>query len=112
MQLCGYGALPNGEELIAREQQREKDRAGFRALRGTFPDFTFFVSRDFSDDHVEVVIEVLHYHPPGNNKSLDHRDPAYDAGEVTFGNARYLNGESAKLTELELNAAEQAFWNQ
>lgn len=115
MRLAGYEALPNGLDLIREEQERERGISGEKEAVSAatvsgqkhHPDFSFSVSRDFSDDSVEVAIEVRHYRPPGNNKSLDHRDPAYDSGEVTFGDAYYLDGKQAHLTELEWEAAER-----
>lgn len=78
------------------------------------PDFPFSVQRDFSDDAVEVAIEVTHYRPPGSNRGLDHRDPNYDPGEVLFGDAYMLDKDGKPtpitLTQLELEAAEGSFW--
>jgi hypothetical protein len=72
--------------------------------------FPWFVQRDFSDDSVEVVIEITSYTSPGDNGSLDHRDPNYEQGYVDFGSAYYLDGRECVLTELEREAAERAFW--
>lgn len=79
------------------------------------PDFPFSVSRSLEgmgDQEMEVAIEVVHYRPPGNNRGLDHRDPQYEAGEVTFGDAVVVStGKTIELSQLEWEAAESAFWN-
>lgn len=75
-----------------------------------YPDFPFSVQRDFSDDLIEVAIEVKYYRPAGSNRGLDSRDPNFDGGEVTFGDAHYLDGRECVLSELEREAAEESFW--
>lgn len=79
-------------------------------MKTEHPDFPFSISRDFLDTEIEVTIQVLHYRPPGNNRGLDHRDPAYDPGVLEFGEAHTLDGKTIELTELEKEAAETRFW--
>lgn len=113
MTLLGYQALPNGADLIAREQQRE---AGQKTLKPVlrWPDFLFSISRSLEgpgDQEIELAIEVTHYREPGNNRGLDHRDPSYEAGEVEFGDAiSVATGDKIALTQLEWDAVAEAFW--
>lgn len=82
-------------------------------MKPTYPDFPFTVYRSMEgpgDQEIEVRIRVTHYKAPGNNGSLDHRDPNYEAGEVEFGDAFTLAGKKITLTKLELETAEERFW--
>jgi hypothetical protein len=82
-------------------------------MKTAFPDFHFFVQRDFCDDEIEIAIEVKEFRASGKNGSLDHRDPSYDPGFVTFGEAYSVPpGTPITLTKRELEQAESAFWNQ
>lgn len=82
----------------------------------TNADFTFTISRSFEgpgDQEIELAIEVTHYRKPGDNHGLDHRDPAYDAGEVSFGDAvAVATGNTIELTRLEIESAEEQFWKE
>lgn len=81
-----------------------------KPVQPTWPDFSFSIQRDFSDS-IELAIEVKHFRKPGNNGSLDHRDPAYDPGELEFADAVVVStGKTFELTPLEWEAAEEAFW--
>lgn len=109
MRLAGYDGLPGGTELIRKEEAREAAKPN---PLNVHPDFHFSVQRDFSDDLIDLAIQVTHYRAPGNNRGLDHRDPAYDGGEVEFGDAIVVStGETIQLTPLEWDAVESAFWN-
>ncbi len=82
------------------------------------PDFTWFRQVDFEDDLQEIALEITYFRDPTVVKPghyISPRDPAYDVGEVTFGDANIV-GKDGKLTpvvltELEIEAATEAFWN-
>lgn len=80
-------------------------------MKTAFPDFSFFVQRDFCDNEIEVAIEVKEFRSPGENRNLDHRYPSYDPGYVEFGEAYSVPpGTPITLTKRELEQAESAFW--
>lgn len=85
-------------------------------MKPTYPDFPFSIYRsleDAGDQEIEIALQVTHYKPPGDNGSLDRRDPAYEPGEVEFGDAvSVATGKTVRLTELELERAETEFWSQ
>lgn len=83
-------------------------------MKQTYLDFPFTVCRSLQggEQEIDVLIRVTHYKSPGDNGALDHRDPAYEPGEVEFGNAFTAAGEKITLTDAELEAAEERFWNQ
>lgn len=84
-----------------------------KPMKTAFPDFHFFVQRDFCDDEIEVAIEVKEFRASGKNGNLDHRDPSYDPGYVEFGEAYSVPpGTPITLTKRELEQTEAAFWNQ
>lgn len=77
------------------------------------PDFPYTIDRSFEGQgEIELAIEVTYYKPPGNNKYLDHRDPAYSPGEIEFGHAiEVATGKTVELTAAEWQAVEESFWN-
>lgn len=79
----------------------------------SWPDFPYCLDRTLEDQgEIGLAIEVTHYHPPGNNRGLDSRDPAFDGGEVSFGHAvNVATGNTIELTRMEWEAVETAFWN-
>lgn len=78
----------------------------------TFLDFPYCLDRTIEGEgEIELAIEVTHYREPENNRGLDHRDPAYEAGEVEFGGAVVVStGTTIQLTPREWESVEEAFW--
>jgi hypothetical protein len=79
------------------------------------PDFTWFRQVDFEDEPQEIALEITYFRERNSHGCISERDPGFDCGEVTFGDANIV-GKDGKLTpvvltELELEAATDAFWN-
>lgn len=100
MTAVGYGALPGGADLIRLEQNREIRR---RFQEGSLDTISFSVLRDFSDDFVDVKVEVLDYHGVEQGGCWDEKlGPS-----IELGRAFYSDGKECALTELEREAAEE-----
>ena len=82
------------------------------------PDFTWFGRYGADGEPEEIALEITYFREPTVVKPghyISPRDPAYDGGEVNFGAANIVGKDGTltptTLTELELEAAEEAFWN-
>lgn len=98
-------------QAINQHFEEQIERAG--KPKPVYPDFPYTIDRSFEGlGEIELAIEVKHFKRPGDNTYLDHRDPAYESGEVEFGDAiEVATGKTIELTRAEWEQVETSFWN-
>lgn len=79
----------------------------------TYPDFPYTIDRSFEGlGEIELAIEVTYYRPAEELKGRSERDPSYDGGAVSFGDATEVaTGKTIELTPAEWEQVETSFWN-